>query len=556
MCRVAIRADALTRCTWLLLIAFAVGCNNDPAPTDDPVRKHFAVTIPELLVRHQVPGLAIAVVRDGELAFADGYGLANVETGRPVTPDTLFNAGSISKVVSAWGVMRLVDGGVLSLDAPVETYVSRWNLPEADFDTKAVTTRRIMSHTAGFTMHSVPGFEVPQPLPKLEAILAGDYEGSVYTNGGTPLAFFSKPGSVWRYSGGGFVLLELLVEELTLERFPEYMDREVLRPLGMTSSRFGWRDELAAKAAVPYRGNGRPYPTYRFSGVAGAGLYTSVTDLARFAAAGLTSETSQPGRDVLEPQTVESMFKRVRLADGAPAPCGLAYFLEPPDAELREAKHGGGNNGWRALMVTLPDQGKGIVILTNSDNSADLHSELVGAWRELEVDASLMKEILILLAGIVLLGCLILIALSRVGRPPKAGLLEGLLRPCPGKPNCICSEDKESAAWVEPLAFEGAPKLAWERLQAIVEEMGGTIQRRTDQYIWATFRTKVFRFVDDMEFRLAADENTIHVRSASRVGYSDLGVNNRRVQELKSRFRRSAHSGDGGDTNAPEQRPG
>jgi CubicO group peptidase (beta-lactamase class C family) len=435
MCRVTIRADALTLCTWLLLIAFAVGCNNDPAPTNDPLRKHFAVTIPELLVRYQVPGLAIAVVRDGELAFADGYGLANVKTSQPVTSDTLFNAGSISKVVSAWGVMRLVDRGVLSLDAPVETYLSRWNLPEADFDKKAVTTRRIMSHTAGFTMHSIPGFEVPQPLPKLEAILAGDYEGSVYTNGGTPIAFFSEPGSTYRYSGGGFVLLELLVEELTLDRFPEYMDREVLRPLGMISSRFGWRDELAEKAAVPYRSNGRPYPMYRFSGVAGAGLYTSVTDLARFAAAGLTSETSQPGRDVLEPQTVELMFKRVRLTDGAPSPCGLAYFLEPPNAKLREANHGGGNNGWRAMMIPPPDQGKGIVILTNSDNSVDLLSELVGAWRKFEVDAFLVKEVLILLAGIVLLGLLILIALSRVGRLPKAGLLEVRLRPCPGRPN-------------------------------------------------------------------------------------------------------------------------
>jgi uncharacterized protein (DUF1499 family) len=89
---------------------------------------------------------------------------------------------------------------------------------------------------------------------------------------------------------------------------------------------------------------------------------------------------------------------------------------------------------------------------------------------------------------------------------------------------------------VEPLVFAGAPRLAWERLKAALREMGGTIQEQSEQYIWVTFRTKIFRFVDDMEFRMAAEENAIHVRSASRVGYSDLGLNRRRVEDLRSRF--------------------
>jgi uncharacterized protein (DUF1499 family) len=147
-----------------------------------------------------------------------------------------------------------------------------------------------------------------------------------------------------------------------------------------------------------------------------------------------------------------------------------------------------------------------------------------------------MKTILILLAGSVFLGCLMLIALSCAGRPVKTGLLAGRLRPCPGKPNCICSEDRQADAWVKPLVFQGTPTRAWERLKTILSEMGGTIQRQSDEYIWATFSTKVFRFVDDMEFRMAAEENTIHVRSASRVGYSDLGLNKRRLERLRSRF--------------------
>jgi uncharacterized protein (DUF1499 family) len=147
-----------------------------------------------------------------------------------------------------------------------------------------------------------------------------------------------------------------------------------------------------------------------------------------------------------------------------------------------------------------------------------------------------MKAIFIILVGVLLLACVLLTALSCTARPPKAGLLAGRLRPCPDKPNCICSEDRQADAWVEPLTFQGPPTRAWGRLKAALQEMGGTIQRQSDAYIWATFSTKVFRFVDDVEFRMVAEENTIHVRSASRVGYSDLGLNKRRMEKLRSKL--------------------
>jgi len=162
-----------------------------------------------------------------------------------------------------------------------------------------------------------------------------------------------------------------------------------------------------------------------------------------------------------------------------------------------------------------------------------------------------MKALLILVVGIILLTCLVMTALSCTARPPKAGLLEGRLRPCPGKPNCICSEDEKTDAWVEPLTFQGPPARAWGRLKAALQEIGGTIQRQNDQYIWATFSTRVFRFVDDVEFRMVTDENTIHVRSASRVGYSDLGLNKRRMERLRSTFYKAMN-----DQNANERGPG
>ncbi len=147
-----------------------------------------------------------------------------------------------------------------------------------------------------------------------------------------------------------------------------------------------------------------------------------------------------------------------------------------------------------------------------------------------------MQAALLFLAGSSLLVCLLLVALSCSARPPVTGLYEGRLRPCPAKPNCVCSEDRQVDSWVAPLEFDGSSTQAWEHLKEVLQEMGGTITRQGDEYIWATFRTKVFRFVDDVEFRMAAEENVIHVRSASRVGYSDLGLNKRRIEAIRSRF--------------------
>jgi uncharacterized protein (DUF1499 family) len=119
---------------------------------------------------------------------------------------------------------------------------------------------------------------------------------------------------------------------------------------------------------------------------------------------------------------------------------------------------------------------------------------------------------------------------------PDAKLVDGRLRPCPGTPNCVCSEDGDPAAQIAPLAFEGAPERAWRRLTESIRALGGTIVADRDGYLRATFTSRVFRFVDDVELRMVADRGLIHVRSASRVGKSDFGVNRKRVEALRARF--------------------
>ena len=120
--------------------------------------------------------------------------------------------------------------------------------------------------------------------------------------------------------------------------------------------------------------------------------------------------------------------------------------------------------------------------------------------------------------------------------PPSLGLRDGKLAPCPNKPNCVSSDHKDKASGIESMAFKETPEMAWEKLKAAVTTIGGKIEKDDNNYLWATFRSRIFRFVDDMEFRMDSKNKVIHLRSASRVGYSDLGVNRKRVEKLRSKF--------------------
>jgi uncharacterized protein (DUF1499 family) len=139
------------------------------------------------------------------------------------------------------------------------------------------------------------------------------------------------------------------------------------------------------------------------------------------------------------------------------------------------------------------------------------------------------------LVALALGGFLFLGVLSRRQRP-ETGMVKGRLRPCPAKPNCVSSEDEDKTRFIEPFPFRGSAEDAWIALKDGIRQAGGVIERDTSFYIWATFRTRVMGFVDDVELRLDAGRRLIHVRSASRVGYSDLGANRRRVEALRRGF--------------------
>ncbi len=330
--------------------------------------------VPELMKQYQVPGTAVALVHGGRVAWSKGYGLADEATGTPVTPETVFQVASLSKPVTAWGVLRLVAQRKLALDAPVESYLTRWHLPPSEFDHAEVTLRRLLNHTAGLSLGGYPGFDPREKLPTLKESLSG------ITGGVGDVRVAHLPGTRFRYSGGGYTLLQLIIEEVTGETFSAYIQSAVLAPLGMARSSFEWPPAL--QAATAYQEPGQPLPNYRFTALAAAGLYSTASDLGRFVAAGMAGPNREPpGRGLLSPRDVELMFTpTVEMDTSTGLGYGLGYGVRLLPGEIRMVSHSGGNRGWRARFAALPDRGEGIVILTNSDTGDDLTNDLLRFW--------------------------------------------------------------------------------------------------------------------------------------------------------------------------------
>ncbi len=324
--------------------------------------------VPALLDELSTPGAAVAVFRDGQVALAKGYGWANREKRRPVTTSTLFNIGSISKTHAAWGLLRLVEDGKLDLDAPVEKYLTRWHLPPSAFDHDKVTLRRLLSHTAGLRLHGYPGFKPDEPLPSIEESLSGN------TNGSGDVRVIMEPGTKWQYSGGGYTIAQLLVEEVTGQRFNDYMKQAVFTPLGMTSSSYVWDDMVEARAAQPY-GAVAPIPGPRFTAQAAASLQTSLDDFIRFARASLSSERPEFATTVLLPATVRAMQQPVAPSDDY----GLGYSVRARNG-MRAVGHGGSNEGWQAQFLVIPATGDGIILMTDSSLGYEVLNQVLCGW--------------------------------------------------------------------------------------------------------------------------------------------------------------------------------
>ncbi|HEX9988414.1 MAG TPA: serine hydrolase domain-containing protein [Chloroflexia bacterium] len=312
-----------------------------------------------------VPGASIAFIKDGEIAL-HCFGI--LEAGRPdlVTPDTLFQACSVSKAVTAVAAMRLVQEGTLDLEADVNGYLVSWNVPTNGPGSPGVTLRQLLSHTAGVNFPWSAGYHREQEIPTLLEVLNGDKPSNY-----PAVEVISTPGSQFRYSAGGYCILQQLLIDVLGKPFPGLMRKLVLDPLGMKQSTYEQPlpRQLWDCAATGHRASGRPvagkwrvYPE-----MAAAGLWTTPYDLARF---GLDLQRALSGQanTLLSRETVQQML--VPQADaGDRGQVGLGVFIESSRPGLRFG-HPGDNEGYTALWVSGVEDAHrsyGAVIMTNSD---------------------------------------------------------------------------------------------------------------------------------------------------------------------------------------------
>ncbi len=327
-------------------------------------------TLSERMTELHVPGVSIAVIHNGSIEWAKGYGVRQIG-GDPVNADTLFQAGSISKSLAAMGALHLVQAGKLSLDADINTGLTSWKLPPSTAAPGAtVTLRELLSHTAGITVHGFPGYAAGVPVPTLVQVLNGEAPANT-----APIRIDSVPGKDWRYSGGGYIVMQQLVIDTVKEPFPQFLHDMVLVPTGMSHSTYQQPlpESLLGNAAMPYSGNGTAVPggPHIYPEMAAAGLWTTPSDLCRYI---IEVQNSLIGKanHVLSQSMTQQMLTLVK------GNWGLGLELGGSSANPWFS-HGGVNAGYESLFVGYDRNGDGAAVMTNAQGGIRLAGEVMSA---------------------------------------------------------------------------------------------------------------------------------------------------------------------------------
>lgn len=323
------------------------------------------------LARYKIPGVSVAVINGGKIEWAKAYGVREAGTDAAVTPETLFQAASISKAVTALAALHFVEKGVLSLDGDVNGKLVSWKVPANDFTArKPVTVRGILSHSAGLTVHGFPGYAPAVEIPSLVSVLDGVKPANT-----APIRVDAVPGSLWRYSGGGFTVLQQLLVDALHKPFPRLMAETVLGPAGMRHSTFEQPlpEDRLPSSAVAHLTNGKPVEGKRhiYPEMAAAGLWTTPSDLCRFAIEVMNSWNGRSRRVI-----GRDMARQMLTAQKDPS--GLGVFLSGSGKGLR-FEHGGANEGFSCMLVAYPETGQGAAVMVNSDAGGKLDGEILRA---------------------------------------------------------------------------------------------------------------------------------------------------------------------------------
>lgn len=331
---------------------------------------HTGWNLIERMEYADVPAVAVTFVDSSGLAWTRAVGTPLRGSGDTLHTDTRFMVKSISKPVAAFAAMRLVDQGILDLDRPLNDYLDRWNVPQNEFTLRtSPTLRHLLAHRAGFTMWGVPSFAEGEKIPDILQIMEGN---SKEDYGAVRIDF--EPGTRSRYSGGGYSVLQLLLEDTTGESFPELMHRLVFQPLGMRHSQFhiGVPDSLKSITATGHDADGQPLPG-RWEAIvqmAAGGLITTSKDLGIFVFEVMRALRGES--DLLSAAVATEMVRD--HGDG----WGLGFDTEGSGSDP-VFSHTGSGDGFRSAILGLPGRQQGIVVLVNSDGmrAAELRHEII-----------------------------------------------------------------------------------------------------------------------------------------------------------------------------------
>jgi len=356
-------------------------------------------TLEARMAHYGVPGVSIAVIKDNKIAWSKSYGIMDKESKQPVTHQTLFQAGSISKPVSAYAALRVVESGKIDLDTDVNTYLKSWHLPENEYTkNKKVALKHLLSHTGGLTVHGFLGYSPDLPVPTLLQVLNGEAPAN------SPSIRVDKvPEESFRYSGGGYSIMQQMLIDVEGKPFPALVNELVLTRLDMKHSTYDQplqevQLKLAATGYLPdgsmTKGKRHTYPE-----MAAAGLWTTAEDLALFAI-----DIQKTGKGESNKVLSQEMVTKMLTPFVAPF-IGLGVFIEKYDNDVYFG-HGGWDEGFSSQFTAHRDKGYGVVVLTNS-NHPEFIEELIRsvaktyawdnfipAYKKLEMDTSLFSQII------------------------------------------------------------------------------------------------------------------------------------------------------------------
>jgi CubicO group peptidase (beta-lactamase class C family) len=325
----------------------------------------------ERMAHYGVPGVSIAIINDGQVEWAKGYGVLEARGTKPVTDLTRFQAASISKPLTAMAALSLAQAGKLGLDDNVNLELKSWRVPDNEFTRdQKVTLRRLLNHSAGVTVEDVGSYAADERLPTLVQALDG-----VNPAHSPPIRVDMVPGTKWRYSGGGYSVVQQVLIDVTGQPFAELMQDLVLRKIGMSHSTFEQplpRD-WEAIAATGHDVNGEPLKGrwHIFPQAAAAGLWTTPTDLAQFAIELQRSYKGTSNRVLSVDMTRQMLTKQL-------GGYGLGLWLGGKD-EITNFSHAGQNEGFTCILVAYLDTGRGAVVMTNGDRGSGLFNEILRA---------------------------------------------------------------------------------------------------------------------------------------------------------------------------------